>query len=311
MAQQLKAKHFDVELGHMLCRQCVTAYENIINASSSDTEVEETPMDDIDADALDDAAYKMYETPRKRLNTSLETVGVSPVNLHGVPQHSRATSAKQKLDKVVDKYTSTIAEAYNVSKDVLDTSDSVFEESDEWKAAELERLHNVMREKLKTASYPEKIEILTLIPDKWSREYASKQFDVGEYLIRTARESKKVGGILAKHAPKKGKRLPKDTLDLVQSFYEDDEYSRQMPGKKDYVSIGRNVHKPKRLVLCNLSELCSAFRDKYRNIKTRFSKFCTQRPKWCVLARSSDTHFICICNTDQNAVLLFDAIDWW
>ena len=130
MAQQLKAKHFDVELGHMLCRQCVTAYENIINASSSDTEVEETPMDDIDADALDDAAYKMYETPRKRLNTSLETVGVSPVNLHGVPQHSRATSAKQKLDKVVDKYTSTIAEAYNVSKDVLDTSDSVFEESD-------------------------------------------------------------------------------------------------------------------------------------------------------------------------------------
>ena len=96
MAQQLKAKHFDVELGHMLCRQCVTAYENIINASSSDTEVEETPMDDIDADALDDAAYKMYETPRKRLNTSLETVDVSPVNLHGVPQHSRATSAKQK-----------------------------------------------------------------------------------------------------------------------------------------------------------------------------------------------------------------------
>ena len=189
MAQQLKAKHFDVELGHMLCRQCITAYENIVNASSSDTEVE--------------------ETPRKRLNKSLETVGVSPVNLHGALQHSRATSAKQKLDKVVDKYTSTIAEAYNVSKDVLDTSDSVFEESDEWKAAELERLHNVMREKLKTASYPEKIEILTLIPDKWSRDYASKQFDVGEYLIRTALESKKVGGILAKHAPKKVKDFQK------------------------------------------------------------------------------------------------------
>ena len=166
-------------------------------------------MDDTDVDALDGAAYKMYETPRKRLNKSLETVGVSPVNLHGALQHSRATSAKQILDKVVDKYTSTIAEAYNVSKDVLDTSDSVFEESDEWKAAELERLHNVMREKLKTASYPEKIEILTLIPDKWSRDYASKQFDVGEYLIRAARESKKVGGILAKHAPKKVKDFQK------------------------------------------------------------------------------------------------------
>ena len=46
---------------------------------------------------------------------------------------------------------------------------SVFEESDvQWKAAGLERLHDSMRKKLKTALYPEKIQILTLIPDKWS-----------------------------------------------------------------------------------------------------------------------------------------------
>ena len=62
----------------------------------------------------------------------------------------------------------------------------------QWKAAELERLHDGMREKLKTASYPEKIQILTLIPDKWSQKYASKQFDVSYYLIRTARQLKKV-----------------------------------------------------------------------------------------------------------------------
>ena len=75
-------------------------------------------------------------------------VGVSPLNLHGVPQHSCTTSAKQKLDKVVDTHKSTIAKAYDVSKDVLETSDSVFEESDaEWKAVELERLHDAMREK--------------------------------------------------------------------------------------------------------------------------------------------------------------------
>ena len=75
-----------------------------------------------------------------------------------------------------------------------------------------------MREKLKTALYPQKIQILTLISDKWPREYASKQFDVSEYLIRTARELKKVGGIQAKPAPKKGKTLPQETLDLVQSL---------------------------------------------------------------------------------------------
>ena len=48
---------------------------------------------------------------------------------------------------------------------------------------------------------------------------------------------------MAKPAPKKGKTLPQETLNLVQSFYEGDEYSRQMPGKKDYVSIGQNLHK--------------------------------------------------------------------
>ena len=40
-----------------------------------------------------------------------------------------------------------------------------FEENDaQWKAAELERLHDAIREKLKNFLYPEKIQILTLIP---------------------------------------------------------------------------------------------------------------------------------------------------
>ena len=70
------------------------------------------------------------------------------------------------------------------------------------------------------------------------------------------------------------------------------------------------MHKQKLLVLCNLSGLYSAFRDKYPNIKIRLSKFCTPIPKWCVLAWSSGTHSFCVCSTHQNAVLLVDAIDW-
>ena len=147
------------------------------------------------------------------------------------------------MEKVVNTYKSTIAEAYDVSKDVQDTSDTVFEESDaQWNPVESERLHHAVREKLKTASYPEKIQILTLIANKWSWEYVSKQFDVSEYLIRTARELDKVHGILGKPGPKKGKTLPQETLGLVQSFYENDEYGPQMPGKKDYASISQNLH---------------------------------------------------------------------
>ena len=45
------------------------------------------------------------------------------------------------------------------------------------------RLQEVMQEKLKTASYSEQIQILTLVPNKWSRIYCSEYFNVFQYLV--------------------------------------------------------------------------------------------------------------------------------
>ena len=71
------------------------------------------------------------------------------------------------------------------------------------KVNDLVRLHEATQEKLKTASYSEQIQILTLVPDKWSRMYCS------EYLmsLNTVFELKKIGGILAKPAPENKKKL--------------------------------------------------------------------------------------------------------
>ena len=69
--------------------------------------------------------------------------------------------------------------------------------------------------------------------------------------------------------------MAQETIDLVHAFFVDDEYSRQLPGKKDYVSIQKGVHKQKQLVLCNLHELFVAFKERNPNVKIRFSKFCT------------------------------------
>ena len=129
-------------------------------------------------------------------------------------------------------------------------------------------------------------------------------------MVRTARELKKVSGILSKPSPKRGKKLSPETVALIVQFYEDDEYSRQMPGKKDSVSIAKNEHKQKRLILCNLHELYSAFKEKNPNVKVGFSKFAELRPKWCVLAGSTGTHSVCVCSIHQNAKLLVSAIDW-
>ena len=43
---------------------------------------------------------------------------------------------------------------------------------------------------------------------------------------------KKVGGILANRAPKKGKTITTETLHVVTNVYEDDNFSRQVPEKE-------------------------------------------------------------------------------
>ena len=94
------------------------------------------------------------------------------------------------------------------------------------KVNDLIRLHKAMHEKLKTTSYSEQIQILTLVPGKWSRMYCSEYFNVIEYLVWASHETKKVGGILAKPAPKKGKTIVTETLHLVTNVYENDNFSR-------------------------------------------------------------------------------------
>ena len=104
--------------------------------------------------------------------------------------------------------------------------------------------------------------------------------------------------------------MAQDTIDLAHAFYDDDEYSRQLPRKKDYISIQKGVHKQKRLVLCNLHELFVAFEERNPDVKIGFSKFCTLRLKWCVIAGSSGTHSVCVFTTHQNTILLVDAVNW-
>ena len=51
------------------------------------------------------------------------------------------------------------------------------------KANDLVRLLEAMQEKVKATSYSEQLQILTLVPDRWSRKCWSEYFDVFEYLV--------------------------------------------------------------------------------------------------------------------------------
>ena len=112
-----------------------------------------------------DDEFSECQTPRKKL----QSIDVLPVSLH----------AFMKTLK------SNISEAYKVQVDCLTDSESdSYDKNDmKKKVNDLVRLHEAMQEKLKTASYSEQIQILTLVPDKWSRMYCSEYFNVFEYLV--------------------------------------------------------------------------------------------------------------------------------
>ena len=57
---------------------------------------------------------------------------------------------------------------------------------------------------------------------------------------------------------------------VVESIYQDDEFTRQKRGTKDAVSIARNIHVQKRLILSNLQELFVEFKKKFPNLKVCF-----------------------------------------
>lgn len=124
-----------------------------------------------------------------------------------------------------------------------------------------------------------------------------------------ARMSKKLvaeKGILSSPNPKCGHPLPTETENLVKEFYMNDDNSRIMPGKKDFVSIktsnGR-THEQKRLILSNLKELHASFKTKNPVKKISFSKFATLRPrKLCVSWRKRYTFRVCLYNTPKPEV---------
>ena len=99
----------------------------------------------------------------------------------------------------------------------------------------------------------------------------AKEFKVSRTTARKTRILKEGKGILVVPQPVIGNRLSEKTVNSVLEFYQDDEYSRPLPGKKDYVSIGKNVHVSKQLILCNLKKLYTAFKDKHPDLKISFS----------------------------------------
>lgn len=236
----------------------------------------------------------------------LAKFGLSPLVTGARTVAAKAQYAKRKLDDVHDIVSKKVCLALDI--EIEDVNKQV--DKSKPKDADLMAILSAVKLKLaKGVNRKEKIRLLTLCPLSWTIEESHKYFCVSRYYIRAARKVRRDYGVLGDMPHVKGWKLPDTTKQLVLDFYNDDEYSRIMPGKKDSISVS-GVHMQKRLLLINLKELYHLFKEKYKHLKLKIglSTFCALRPKWCVIAGSSGTHNVCVCIYHQNCKLKLKAL---
>ena len=85
-----------------------------------------------------------HEPPEKKINSTLKSIGLSPVNIHGVAQHSRISNAKGKLKKVLNRYKENISPTYNLSDIEIEEPPPIYDRDSKNKAVELDNLTDCM-----------------------------------------------------------------------------------------------------------------------------------------------------------------------
>jgi len=292
LAIKLSVQNYNAVPGKKLCRNCWT---KLTELSTSDSSV---------SISSDEFNYQATDP----LDTSLRACGISPFKSKGKTKKQKLQHAVKKIDKV----TKSLEKSFE-TKGVEFPSSSGVQSPHTCRAKDdLDELMVNIKEKVgSTTKFEDRVQLLTLKPASWTIDKTKDYFEVTKHVVRTAIKLKQEEGILAK--PSRSKRkdaINAETLNTVVEFYVDDEISREMPGKKDTVSIGYKQHKQKRLLLCNLAELFAIFKEKHPDIKIGLSKFCSLRPKWCKPVGSPGGHSVCVCSIHQNAVLAAIALDF-
>ena len=228
-----------------------------------------------------------------------EALGLSPVNARQFKRSKK--DAHEVFAGTVKKIRKSLEEEFNIQI-----------ESPKTKEEELEDMLQGLKQAFKdnVGNSDAQYRILTSLPPSWSVRKIMKEFEVGQKKAKKAKELQKKNGFHSFPSKQVGKSLSSDTVNTVRDFYNTDNISRLLPGKKDCVSMKVNGEKQrvqKRLILCLLKEAYIFFKDKYQdNMKIGFSKFSELRPKNVVLPNASGTHSVCVCTYHQNFKLMLE-----
>lgn len=277
----MKRKSENLVLGYKICTSCRKKLSKKNNEVESDVNIQES--DPEDNAALDNALSS--------LNNSLQSLGESPVKSKRLNERSYPKKKLMKIDNSLRLVLGVESEGENKPK--MDDETEI-----------ISQLKNKFKN---TTKKSEKIQILTILPESWSTRKVQEEFGATNFMVRKAKKLVKEKGILSTPNLRPGKTIKDDTVTIVKSFYNDDDISRCLPGKKDYKTIstlGVKSKVQKRLLLCNLREGFALFKEKNPELKIGFSKFCELRPKNIILAGASGSHNVCVCAIHQNVKLM-------
>lgn len=270
-----------------ICMHCIERLQKEptqreISSSSSSSALSSSP------EKLEKRLHNEYT--RDRLNDMLVDAQKSPMTTRVMRSKDGRKRKRNEIINLVDEV---------ISLDQNDDGEEMIEQ---------------LKSKMRTATTSdEKYLILTALPKSWSVRKVAREMGVSRSLARRSKNLVENRGILSTPAQKLGSNsLDASTVDLIQSFYRDDEHSQACPGKRDYVTINENGHqikKQRRMLMCNLKEVYLYFKEKYPNYKIGFSTFAGLRPKEVVLGLDKHgTHSVCVCAHHQNVKLILEPM---
>lgn len=254
---------------------------------------------------------RSLETEEPNVNTAdaseIITTSIMP-NIRKYPTNRKRKAIDSNALKLTKSVKRKLYEKYAISD-----NESEFESENNFRdRKDYKELINNLKQKYKNSSKDDKLKILSILPDSWGIDKICTEFSETRYMVMKVRKLKKNQGVFPVVEKKLYQRLDPDTIKTVQNFYQSNEISRMMPGKKDCIVIktdeGCKETKQKRLMLLNINEAYRIFKTEF-NLQIGISKFSFLRPKWCVFAGSPGTHNVCLCIIHQNCKLMVQAMD--
>ena len=155
------------------------------------TEITNEEIDEPDYAFSSDDEVNNWNTTENRdvMNSTLNELELTPFKVHAVPGHMKV--AQGKLAQIKNEVSKRLATILNVQQSELEStvkSTKVDLEQDmNQKANDLDKIVELMKEKLKVSNKTEKIQILPLTPESWSLRKTAKEFKISKVTAQKAR----------------------------------------------------------------------------------------------------------------------------